>query len=78
MLEQNLIGKCDQPITYASQLLNNIEWNYTTTEREAFAMVYALQKFHHYLLDNKFIFYVDHMVLLYLVPKPQVSRIIAR
>ncbi len=32
-------------------------------------MVYALHKFHHYLLGNKFIFYVDHMALLYLGPK---------
>jgi hypothetical protein len=38
-------------------------------EREAITMVYALHKFHHYLLGNKFIFYVDHMALLYLGPK---------
>ncbi len=41
-------------------------------------MVYALHKNRHYLLGNKFIFYVDHMALLYLVQKPQVSRRIAR
>ncbi len=41
-------------------------------------MMYVLHKFHHYLLGNKFIFHVDHMVLLYLVQKPQVSRKIAR
>jgi len=49
-----------------------------TTKREAFTMVYALQKFHHYLFKKKYIFYVDHMALLYLVQKPQVSRRIAR
>jgi hypothetical protein len=41
-------------------------------------MVYALHKLCHYLLGNKFIFYVDHMALLYLVQKPQVSGRIAR
>jgi hypothetical protein len=41
-------------------------------------MVYALHKLRHYLLGNKFIFYVDHMALLYLVQKPQVFRKIAR
>jgi hypothetical protein len=41
-------------------------------------MVYALHNFCHYLLGNKFIFYVDHMALLYLVQKPQVSRKITR
>jgi hypothetical protein len=41
-------------------------------------MVFALHKFRHYLLGNKFVFYVDHMALVYLVNKPQVSRIITR
>ncbi len=35
-------------------------------------MVYALQKFRHYMLGNKFTFYVNHMALVYLVNKPQV------
>jgi hypothetical protein len=55
---------------------NNIEQNYTTIEKEALAMVYALHKFCHYLLNNKFIFYVDHMALLYLVQKPKVLGLI--
>jgi len=39
-------------------------------------MVYVLHKFKHYLLGNKFVFYVDHMALLYLVKKLQIiSRI---
>lgn len=53
MLAQNPIEKCDQPIAHASKLLNNAEKNYTTTEREALAMVYASHTFRHYLLGNK-------------------------
>jgi hypothetical protein len=41
-------------------------------------MVFPLHKFIHYLLGNKFVFYVDHMALVYLVDKPQVSRKIGR
>jgi len=41
-------------------------------------MVYALHKFRHYLLGNQFVFYVDHMALVYLVNKPQISNWIAR
>ena len=33
-------------------------------------MVFALQKYRHYLLSNPFIFYIDHQVLKYLVNKP--------
>ncbi len=41
-------------------------------------MVYALHKFKHYLLDNWFVFYVDHMALVYLISKPQVFGRIVR
>jgi hypothetical protein len=41
-------------------------------------MVYDLHKFRHFLLGNKFVFNVDHMVLMYLVNKPQVLRRITR
>jgi len=45
MLSQNLTGKSDQPLVYASRLLNRIEQNYSTTHREVFVMVFALHKF---------------------------------
>jgi hypothetical protein len=41
-------------------------------------MVYALHKFRHFLLGNKFVFYVDHMALVYLVNKPQLNRRMAK
>ncbi len=41
-------------------------------------MVFALHKLRHYLLGNKFVFYVYHMALVYLVNKPHVSRRIIR
>jgi hypothetical protein len=44
--------------------------NHATTKREALTMVYALHKFKHYLLGDKFVFYVDHMALLYFIKKP--------
>ncbi len=78
MLTQNLTGKNDQLMVYASRLLNKVEHNYSTTHKKALTMVFALHKFKHYLLGNKFDFYVDHMALVYLVNKPQISRIIAR
>jgi hypothetical protein len=59
---------------YASRLLNRTKHNYSTTERKALVMVFALHKFRHYLLGNKFVFYVDHITLVYLVNKPWVSR----
>jgi hypothetical protein len=41
-------------------------------------MVYALHNFRHYLLTNMSTFYIDHMVLIYLVNKPYVSSKLAK
>ena len=41
-----------------------------TTEREGMEMVYALQKFLHYLLGDHFNMFTKHSTLKYLVNKP--------
>lgn len=74
MLAQHRIKICDHPIAYALYFLNNAKKNYITIEREALVVVHALHNFKHYLLGNKFSFYVDHMVLLYQIKKPQISK----
>src|SRR5271156_4547176 len=62
-------GGIDHPIAYSSKKLSTAEKNYTTTEREGLAMVYALQKFRHYLLGSHFKMFTDHYALKYLVNK---------
>jgi hypothetical protein len=69
-LAQNLNGKCDQPIAYASQLLNSMEQNYTTTEQKVLAMVYTLHKFHHCLSTTN-LFSMRTTWHDYFVNKPQ-------
>ena len=51
---------------------------YTTTKREALAMVYACKKFRHYLLGHPIIFHTDYDSLKYLVNKLDLSRRIVR
>lgn len=60
----------DHPIAFASRKLSKAEKNYSTTEHKGLAMVYALQKFRHYLLGEHFKMYIDHFALKYLVTKP--------
>jgi hypothetical protein len=78
LLAQNPTKKCDQPIAYASILLNNVENNYTTIKREALAMGHVVHKLRHYLLENKFVSYINHMALSYHVKKPQLLGQIVR
>jgi hypothetical protein len=60
MLTQNPKNTIDKPNYYASRLMTRAKKNYSTTEKEALAMVYAIKFFCHYLLGNNFTFFVDH------------------
>ena len=70
--------KRECPVYYASRQMSPAEKKYTTTEREALAVVYACKKFRHYLLGYRIVFHTDHDSLKYLVNKPDLSGRIAR
>nr|GFC75084.1 retrovirus-related Pol polyprotein from transposon opus [Tanacetum cinerariifolium] len=63
------IEKHFRPIHYASKTMNQAEANFTTTEKEMLAVVYAFEKFRSYLIMNKSIIYTDHSALKYLFAK---------
>ncbi|CAN6446753.1 unnamed protein product [Victoria cruziana] len=56
-------------IYYASHSLTDAQLNYTTTEKELLAVVYALEKFRSYLLGSKVLIFTDHVALKYLLTK---------
>nr|GEU39048.1 reverse transcriptase domain-containing protein [Tanacetum cinerariifolium] len=56
-------------IHYASKTMTEAESNYTITEKEMLAVVYAFEKFRSYLIMNKSIVYTDHSALKYLFAK---------
>ena len=56
-------------IYYASKLLDEAQINYTTTEKELLAIVYAFDNFRAYLVGQKVIVYSDHAALRYLLSK---------
>ncbi|GJV01839.1 reverse transcriptase domain-containing protein [Tanacetum coccineum] len=58
-----------RPIHYASKTLIEAQTNYTTTEKELLAIVYAFEKFRSYLIMNKSIVHTDHSALKYLFAK---------
>ncbi|GJS70728.1 reverse transcriptase domain-containing protein [Tanacetum coccineum] len=58
-----------RPIHYASKTMTEAETNYTTTEKEMLAVVYAFEKFRSYLIMNKSVVYTDHSALKYLFNK---------
>ncbi|KAL6322870.1 hypothetical protein AAG906_020902 [Vitis piasezkii] len=56
-------------IYYASKSLNDAQKNYTTTEKELLAVVYALDKFRAYLIGSSIVVFTDHSALKYLLTK---------
>ncbi|WVZ97421.1 hypothetical protein U9M48_042961 [Paspalum notatum var. saurae] len=56
-------------ISYASKTLTGPQLNYSTTEKESLAVVFAIDKFRSYLVGAKVIIYTDHAALKYLLTK---------
>ena len=56
-------------VYYASKTLNEAQRNYTTTEKELLAVVYALDIFRAYLVGSDIIVFTDHSALKYLLTK---------
>ena len=62
-------NKKHHTIAYASKTLTGAQLNYTTTEKELLAIVFAIDKFKSYLVGTKVIVYTDHAALKYLLTK---------
>ncbi|CAH9083337.1 unnamed protein product [Cuscuta epithymum] len=58
-----------RPIYYASKTLAGPQLNYTTTEKEFLAIVFALEKFRPYIILSKVFVFTDHAALRYLLQK---------
>ena len=68
VLSQREDGK-PHVVYYASKTLNEAQRNYTTTENELLAVVYALDKFRAYLVGSDIVIFKDHSALKYLLTK---------
>ncbi|KAH9792934.1 hypothetical protein KPL71_004351 [Citrus sinensis] len=56
-------------IYYASKTITQAQINYTTTEKELLAVVFAFYKFRAYFVGTKVTVYTDHVAIKYLISK---------
>nr|KYP57122.1 Retrovirus-related Pol polyprotein from transposon 17.6 [Cajanus cajan] len=63
------VDKLPRVIYYTSGTLDAAQANYTTTEKELLAIIFALDKFWSYLLSSRVVVFTDHPALKYLLKK---------
>ena len=62
-------NKVFHSIYYASKTLTQAQINYTTTEKELLAIVFAFDKFRAYFVGTKVTVYTDHATIKHLISK---------
>ena len=63
--------KIFRAIYYASRTFNEAQENYSTTEKEMLAIVFACEKFRPYILGSHVIVHTDHAAIKYMMSKKE-------
>ncbi|XP_037932566.1 uncharacterized protein K02A2.6-like [Teleopsis dalmanni] len=64
VLSHILADGSEKPIAFASKTLDQHQVKYSQIEKEALAIVFAVQRFHQYIYSRKFILVTDHKPLV--------------
>ena len=67
----------EKPVYFISHKLNKSQINYSTVEKECFAIMYSLEWLHHWVSCSQIICKTDHMPLKYLLSSHFKNRKIA-
>ena len=65
-----LVDGTKYPIAFVSQELTEVEMKWNVTEKECYAIVYALRKLEYLLRDRSFTLKTDHKNLVYMNEPP--------
>nr|XP_027122192.1 uncharacterized protein LOC113739147 [Coffea arabica] len=73
-----VLNQGGRPIAYFSEKLNGAALNYSTYDKELYALIRALQVWQHYLRPKEFMIHTDHESLKYLKAQHTLSKKHAR
>ena len=63
-----------RPVAYFSEKLHGAQLNYSTYDKEMYALVRALQTWQHYLLPKEFVIHTDHESLKHLKGQSKLNK----
>jgi hypothetical protein len=64
----------DRPIKYFSEKLNEAKVKYSTYDKEFYAVIQALKKWRHYLVNKEFVFYNDNHALQFMTQHEKLNQ----
>ena len=77
-----ILGQKEEQLHYAiyfiSKNLTSAELNYTVTKKEFLAVVFAINKFRHYITGYEVFIHIDHSAIWYLMNKPIMNGRVTR
>lgn len=78
----SVLGEKEDSVThaiyYVSENLTPAELNYTVTKNKFLAVIYAINKFRHYMMSYEVFVHTDHFAIQYLMNKPITNGRITR
>ena len=74
VLSQKMDNNTWRPIAFISKGFNPTERNYPVYDQELYAIVYALQQWHHFLLNEPFEVVTDRQNLTYFKTPQKLNR----
>lgn len=77
-IEVNEKGTGERPVAFCSQKLTPTQCAWSVIEREAYAVIFALKKFHYLIFGAPIIVYSDHNPLIYIVESASKSAKLVR
>jgi hypothetical protein len=69
-----VLSQDNKPIGYFSEKMNGTKRNYSTYDKEFYAIIQALEKWRHHLIPKEFVLYSDNQTLQFITRHEKLNQ----